>query len=137
MFAKLKSPLPGFDSDDVGRADLPRTAAVGSKAPAKRLEAATRSDGCDTGCDTVLLSNGPSWTEDKLYEDVLVTPGRDHSGGVNAALSDGRVRFIADDVDTGNLRNSSLNSGVVSGASPYGVWGGPGTHDAGEVTAGF
>lgn len=52
-----------------------------------------------------------------------------HSGGVNAAMMDGSVRFISDTIDTGNLNSYQ----VSSGKSPYGVWGALGTPQGGET----
>ncbi|MDO4587050.1 MAG: DUF1559 domain-containing protein [Planctomycetia bacterium] len=42
-----------------------------------------------------------------------------HSGGVNAAMMDGSVRFISDTVDCGNMNAPQ----PLAGQSPYGVWG--------------
>jgi prepilin-type N-terminal cleavage/methylation domain-containing protein/prepilin-type processing-associated H-X9-DG protein len=57
-----------------------------------------------------------------------------HSGGVNASMMDGSVRFINDSVDTGDgEENGGLDvMPVVTGRSPYGVWGAMGTATGGE-----
>ena len=148
--------------DDVGRTDLPWSATFGYTNPAACLEVARDpaepgrypvpvgstkldsrgehwpdGDGCDTGFVTVLPPNGPSCTEDKSYEDVLVTAGSYHPGGVNAALCDGSVQFIADGIDVGDLLDPAKNAGVNSGRSPYGTWGGLGTRAGGEVSGEF
>jgi prepilin-type processing-associated H-X9-DG protein len=52
-----------------------------------------------------------------------------HTGGVNALLLDGSVRFISDAVDTGNTAVAP----VTAGPSPYGVWGALGSADGGET----
>ncbi len=53
-----------------------------------------------------------------------------HSGGVNAGMMDGSVRFISDTIDCGNINAPQ----VVSGKSPYGVWGAMATPQGGETT---
>ncbi|MDO5308808.1 MAG: DUF1559 domain-containing protein [Planctomycetia bacterium] len=52
-----------------------------------------------------------------------------HAGGVNVGLLDGSVRFVSDTIDTGDLTAYQ----VVSGKSPYGVWGAMGTPTGGET----
>ena len=44
-------------------------------------------------------------------------------------MMDGSVRFVSDSVDTGNTTLPP----VVSGPSPYGVWGAIGTAAGGEA----
>ena len=50
-----------------------------------------------------------------------------HPGGANAAMMDGSVRFIRDDIDTGDLsvpRSRIMKTNQsLDGASAYGVWG--------------
>jgi len=58
-------------------------------------------------------------------------PTSNHSGGVNACMADGGVRFVSDMIDTGNLNASA----VQSGKSPYGVWGAMGTRAGGETVS--
>jgi prepilin-type processing-associated H-X9-DG protein len=53
-----------------------------------------------------------------------------HTGGVNAALLDGSVRFISEGIHCGDLSLSVTNSG----ASPYGVWGALSTINGNEST---
>ncbi|HVJ66558.1 MAG TPA: DUF1559 domain-containing protein [Caulifigura sp.] len=56
-----------------------------------------------------------------------------HTGGVQALLGDGAVRFISQNIDTGNLSLAP----ATTGPSVYGVWGGLGTRDSGEVLGEF
>ncbi|MBR5414487.1 MAG: DUF1559 domain-containing protein [Thermoguttaceae bacterium] len=57
-----------------------------------------------------------------------------HSGGVNAVMLDGAVRFVTNSVDTGETaENSGLGQAPRnSGKSPYGVWGALGSAAGGE-----
>lgn len=55
-----------------------------------------------------------------------------HSGGSNAAMGDGSVRFITDSINTGNL---SAPGTALTGQSPYGVLGALGTRNGGEAVS--
>lgn len=63
-----------------------------------------------------------------------------HSGGVNASMLDGSVRFITNNVDTGDnepgcglsVNHVIENGRLKGGRSPYGVWGALGTANGGE-----
>lgn len=59
-----------------------------------------------------------------------------HVGGVHCLMMDGAVRFISENINTGNLAATPLaNNG--SGPSPYGVWGALGTRMGGETVGDF
>jgi prepilin-type processing-associated H-X9-DG protein len=64
---------------------------------------------------------------------AITTPTSNHTGGVNAALMDGSVRFVSNSVDSGSISSViGFPSDVVSGPSPFGVWGAAGTCANGE-----
>jgi hypothetical protein len=48
-------------------------------------------------------------------------------------MGDGAVKFISNNIDTGNLGVAA----TVGGRSPYGVWGGLGTKSGGETVGDF
>ena len=64
---------------------------------------------------------------------AITTVTSNHTGGVNAALMDGSVKFISNSVDSGSISSATgFPGGVVSGPSPFGVWGAYGTRENGE-----
>ena len=82
---------------------------------------------------TILPPNGPSCAanvngnSDSSFS--LLTAASYHAGGVNAAMCDGRVVFVGDNIDTGDLSvASSMNE-----PSPYGVWGALGSKAGGDI----
>ncbi len=58
-----------------------------------------------------------------------------HSGGVQVILADGAVRFISENIDSGNSGGQVATT--FSGNSPYGILGALGTMGAGEVIGEF
>jgi len=90
------------------------------------------------GFTTVLPPNGPSCA-DNTYpgnDDVssgVFPPTSYHPGGVNCAMADASVRFIAENIDTGDTTHAE----VTSGNSFYGVWGALGSKDGGETITSF
>ncbi|MGL4593092.1 MAG: DUF1559 domain-containing protein, partial [Thermoguttaceae bacterium] len=53
-----------------------------------------------------------------------------HSGGVNAGLADGSVRFVSETIDVGPM--AAGTKPITSGQSPFGVWGALGSINGGE-----
>ncbi|HCO22842.1 MAG TPA: prepilin-type cleavage/methylation domain-containing protein, partial [Gimesia maris] len=60
-------------------------------------------------------------------------PSSRHEGGVHLLMGDGAVRFISENIDTGNISASQ----VSSGKSPYGIWGALGSKNGGETLGEF
>jgi prepilin-type processing-associated H-X9-DG protein len=75
---------------------------------------------------TVLPPNGPSCYsgggDNPSNQWGIFTPSSRHTGGVQVLMADGSVRFISENIDTGNLTPNNL-----------GVWGAMGTVQGGEV----
>jgi len=78
--------------------------------------------GCSNGWafNTVLAPNGPTCTNN--CGGGILTARSWHNGGVNAAMADGAVRFISDNIDAGS-RTGSQKTTIAAGVGPYGVWG--------------
>ena len=82
---------------------------------------------------TLLPPNSPSCgsnysTGDLTQSRAIITPSSNHSGGVNAGLFDGSVRFISDTIDCG----TSAARLVQIGESQFGIWGAYGSIGGGE-----
>jgi prepilin-type processing-associated H-X9-DG protein len=88
--------------------------------------------------NTVLPPNSPGCAEgadvnaDSVH--VALPASSYHTGGVHALMADGAVRFISENIDTGNLAAPHV---VGNGPSPYGVWGGLGTRQGTETLGEF
>lgn len=82
------------------------------------------------GFQTVLPPNSPSCMNDNWGDNWgLSSASSYHTGGIQTCFADGSVRFIGQNIDTGNVAAAE----VTSGPSPYGVWGALGTRNGGEV----
>ncbi len=92
------------------------------------------------GFTTILPPNGVACSEaangNADAERSALPPSSLHTGGVHCLMGDGAVRFISENIDTGNL--GAANPRFSSpGASPYGVWGSLGSKSGGEVAGEF
>jgi len=92
-----------------------------------------------TAIYTILPPNSPSCTEQTAgfgwganNNSVMATVSSYHPGGANGALGDGSVRFFSETIDTGDIGIAHDHTGLVWGASPYGVWGALGSRAGGE-----
>ena len=85
-----------------------------------------------TGVNTILAPNGPSCKHgDNNSHDVdgIFTMSSNHPGGAQVLMGDGRVLFINENINTGDLTAAP----VQQGPSPYGVWGAMGSVSGGEL----
>lgn len=91
-----------------------------------------------TAVSTILSPNSAvcviSGGDSPLVAGGIWTATSEHTGGVQAAMGDGSVRFISDSIDAGNA-SLPAPTGTGGGYSPYGVWGALGTKAGGEVAA--
>jgi prepilin-type N-terminal cleavage/methylation domain-containing protein/prepilin-type processing-associated H-X9-DG protein len=88
--------------------------------------------------NTVLPPNGPSCTHDSSTccadaNGGVISAGSNHPGGVDAVFADGSVRFVNQNINCGNTALPQ----VLSGKSPYGVWGALGSIAGRETPADF
>ncbi|MCL2742800.1 MAG: DUF1559 domain-containing protein [Planctomycetaceae bacterium] len=83
-----------------------------------------------SGFHTMHPPNSPACVRTEGHDYGLFPPSSYHSGGVNASLFDGSVRFISETINFG----AATATPVLSGPSPFGVWGAMGTPMGGEST---
>ena len=89
-----------------------------------------------TAFTTVMPPNSPScfkYNQEQGQVHMLAATSY-HSGGVNAGMVDGSVRFITDTIDTNGLADIPTGKNIT-GRSPLGVWGALGSPNGGETTA--
>lgn len=81
---------------------------------------------------TILPPNGPSCVQTSNGSTATAASSL-HSGGAHILLADGAVKFVSENIDTGNLSSSP----VTSGESPFGVWGALGSKNGEELVGDF
>jgi len=92
---------------------------------------------------TALPPNGPMCmsyaNNDQGF--TYATPSSRHAGGINVALGDGSVRFISENIHSGDPSaqdpSSASYEGHPYGSSPYGLWGNLGCKNDGAVLGEF
>lgn len=86
--------------------------------------------------NTILPPNSPSCMENGGDEnDGFYSAGSQHVGGCMVLMADGAVRFISENIDSGNQSTSAGDT--VKGRSPFGVWGALGTKSGKEPVGEF
>jgi len=87
-----------------------------------------------TGFNTVFPPNAPACTSGVTNDNSwgIMPPSSHHSGGVNAAMLDGSVRFVSETIDCGGYLTQLQN--LKQAKSLFGVWGAMGTPAGGETT---
>ena len=89
-----------------------------------------------TGFFTIIPPNGPTCSNGNVEHRSKQPPSSYHTGGVNAVMGDGSVRFITESIDTGDLTqnppNPPGNARKYNGPSLWGVWGAMGSANGGE-----
>jgi prepilin-type processing-associated H-X9-DG protein len=73
--------------------------------------------------------------------DIVLSGSSYHVGGMHVLMCDGAVRFVSENIDTGNLAAAgvlpSALTTTITGPSPYGVWGALGTRAGNDTVGNF
>lgn len=92
-----------------------------------------------TGFQTVLPPNSPSCLSEIGLEEPIASASSHHAGGVHVLFADGRVAFVANEIDCGSLTSPGVGLGKgytqPGSKSPYGIWGGLGSRASKETPA--
>lgn len=86
-----------------------------------------------TGCHTSLPPNSPSCkngNDNQHDRDGIMSMSSHHVGGAQVVMGDGSVRFISENIDSGDSTAPPVAGG---GRSPYGIFGALGSIAGGEV----
>lgn len=88
--------------------------------------------------NTILPPNSPAcnasttWSHDNRGQHPITSK---HAGGVQVLMADGAVRFVSQNINTGDLTQPDARTS--GGPGPYGVWGSLGSIAGGEVIGEF
>ena len=146
--AAVLSDNPNWVRTDTQLIDTARPVFWDLSAPGKKLQGNNGlrrgfrwSDGMPlfTGINTILPPNREIvMSGDCVDCSGILPPSSRHQGGVHVAFADGSVRFVTDNIESGdpNQPTVHLGSGHPPGSeSPFGLWGALGTRASGELTA--
>lgn len=86
-----------------------------------------------SGITTVLAPNSPSCSSSGHQGWGIYSASSLHTGGCHVLMGDGAVRFVSENIDTGNTSAAQ----ATTGKSPYGVWGALGSMMGGETIGEF
>jgi prepilin-type processing-associated H-X9-DG protein len=95
-----------------------------------------------SGFNTCVPPNGPSCdhslqsTGNFNANSGFNTAGSQHRGGCHVLMCDGAVKFVTENIESGNQNARSIHDGNLPGSeSPYGLWGALGTRNGSESKA--
>lgn len=88
-----------------------------------------------TAVNTILPPNSPSCAVSGYNSSGIYSVTSRHPGGAHVLMGDGAVRFISENINTGDLSLPDVRA--VGGRSPYGVWGALGSIAGGEPVGEF
>jgi len=87
------------------------------------------------GFNTILPPNSPSCQSAIFNSNGIFSATSRHPGGVQVVMCDAAVRFISNNINSGNLAARDLLN--EEGGSPYGVWGALGSIAGDELPGDF
>jgi prepilin-type N-terminal cleavage/methylation domain-containing protein/prepilin-type processing-associated H-X9-DG protein len=86
--------------------------------------------------NTILPPNSPACTVGADFREAGQFPVQSrHTGGAHVLMGDGAVRFVSENIDSGNLSVQDVRN--ATGPSPYGVWGALGSIAGNETIGEF